>query len=75
MNSPRWGAISCFTTTRTAIATAGELYLGVVVPADYDTSNTFARIMHETGVPVAYCLESWPHKDPQPQHLDIRIVT
>ncbi len=75
MNSPRWGSISCFTTTRTAIATAGELYLGVVVPADYETSNTFARIIHETGVPVVYCLESWPNKDPQPQHLDIRIMT
>ncbi len=75
MNSPRWGAISCFTTTRIAITTAGELYLGVVVPADFDTASAFARITQETGAPVAYCMEAWPNKDPEPQHLDIRIIT
>ncbi len=75
MNSPRWGAITCFPTTRTAITSAGELYLGVVVPADFDTANAFSRITQETGAPVAYCLESWPDKDPLPRQLTIRIVT
>ncbi len=75
MNSPRWGPIACFPTTRTAITTAGELYLGVVVPADFDTANAFTRITKETGAPVAYCLESWPDKDPRSRQLTIRIVT
>ncbi len=74
MHSPKWGAISCFPTTRTALTIAGELYLAVLVPADFDTANAFNRITQETGAPVAYCLESWPDKDPHPHNLDIRII-
>ena len=74
MNSPKWGTISSFPTIRTAITSAGELYLGIVVPMDRGTADAFARIADKIGTPVAFHLTSWPNKHALQSLDNIRII-
>jgi len=75
LNSPKWGAIASFPTVRTAITSAGELYLGVVVPMDRRTAEAFAKIACKIGTPAAFHLTSWPDKHALQSLNNIRIIT
>ena len=74
MNSPKWGTIACFPTIRTAITSAGELYLSVLVPMDRGTADAFAGIADEIRAPAAFHLTSWPDKHALQSLNNIRII-
>ena len=44
VNSPQWGRLVWFTSSLTALTTAGELQLMVYVPASKETSKAFSQI-------------------------------
>ena len=60
--SPRWGNLSMFITSRTALTTAGELHLAVFAPADAKTSNACDQVLHLIGSPTVFNLTPWPNK-------------
>jgi len=61
-NSPTWGAISMFITTRTALTTAGEVHLAVFVPTDINTANVTAQISNQSSTSTIFNLTPWPNE-------------
>jgi hypothetical protein len=62
LNSPKWGPLVWFSTSLTALTTAGELYFCVYVPSTADTARVFSEIVQEPGASDTYRVGSWPVK-------------
>lgn len=60
-NSPQWGALSFFSTSCTAVTSAGALMFYVYVPADARTAAVFMDISAQSEQRV-YQFSSWPEK-------------
>jgi transcriptional regulator with XRE-family HTH domain len=62
VTSQKWGPLSLFFTTRTEFTTAGDLHLGVFVPADQKTSSACEKV-YQIGSPTVFNLTPWPNED------------
>lgn len=62
LNSPRWGPLMWFSTSLTALTTAGDLHFCVWVPATYATADVFSQIVHQDGAANTFRVGSWPEK-------------
>ena len=62
VSSEKWGDLSMFITTRTALTIAGDLHLAVFVPADQKTSNACEKILSQIGSPTVFNLTPWPNE-------------
>lgn len=58
---PGYGRVKYISVAAPIITNAGELYLGILIPADDRTAQTFAGIVAEAGA-KAHCFVPWPEK-------------